>query len=638
MVNRYTQFRPYEFDLYKPDVNTLNATLSILQKRFDTNKLEADKLKNQMIDALPQDRQRANELQQKYSAEIDNIVAGYKGDYSKATTALYEIQSKMAKDFGKGGEAGAIQTNFDSYMEWNKRQQARLAKKEIIAEDYDLAKRKFLGDFGGTSTQDEYGNYADINNNLEEVAEYVNPNDVIKPIFDTIKPSSYKKQRTIFKNGLQIDVTEARKGVDEERLSSAFSQGLKGDARLVAYMDQKMRLYGLDPKQTNPWLESYAKQRGKELAYDEVEDLQKADRDPLAIAKYNQDRQDRRQKDEQSFQQRFQFDPTINNTNPYKPIEDGLLNKTYSFWDNPFFGSGQGYNRAAADKAVSDAKTNGKTLEEVLSDPELVQEKGIMPQLLQEFMRDNIESLNPNIDKAYDIYSAKYGTDKEWTRNFDLNVIKQYNADIKNHSRVQPVSMNVPYDKGGKELVTQVYSALRNNPSQVEVFEVGTNKFMRADEAGFTGDELLMDKTSSANGTQVTQDVRYVVPQPFIPQGGLAASKNGKQYVIVDQDEYMHKSNEAIGKAFSSIYEGGDMIGTPFKVSEGNGSPVYARPQLTLIKSGKGRIQKMSYPLYSNGQPLTDAKGNPQVWEPESITDLFANMDYLNSRFQTKKK
>jgi len=195
MVNRYTQFRPYEFDLYQPNLQAMNQTLSILQKRHDTNKAFADELKNTMIDALPQDRQRANELQQKYSTQIDNIVGAYKGDYSKATNALYELQSSMKKEFGKGGEAAAIQQNYNSFMDWNKRQQERLAKKEIISEDYALGRNYFLEGFKGTGVRDEFGNYADISNQLEEVAEAVDPNKMIQEMKQTVTPEKYKKTK-----------------------------------------------------------------------------------------------------------------------------------------------------------------------------------------------------------------------------------------------------------------------------------------------------------------------------------------------------------------------------------------------------------------------------------------------------------
>ncbi len=75
MVNRYTQFTPLTFDLYKPDVGVMASLAEGLQKRYDANFEAAESLRNTLINSLPQDRIRANEKQAEYSKKIDNVVA-----------------------------------------------------------------------------------------------------------------------------------------------------------------------------------------------------------------------------------------------------------------------------------------------------------------------------------------------------------------------------------------------------------------------------------------------------------------------------------------------------------------------------------------------------------------------------------
>jgi hypothetical protein len=616
MVNRYTNFTPYTFDLDKPNIPALSSVLAVLQKRHDANKLLADQLKNTLIDALPQDRARANELQEKYAKQIDNTVAAYKGDYSKATNALYEVQSAMKRDFGKGGEASAIQSNYDSYLGWNERQQKRLEKKEILAEDYDVARNYFLQGFQGTGQKNEYGTYNDISNGLEEIAEYVNPNDIIQIVKPTVGPNSYKKTRTVFKNGLQTEVTESHKQVSAERLTAAFEQGLNGNQKLTGYLEQKLRFNGQDPAAVGTYLSAYAAARGKELATDEVEDLQKSERDPLSLAKYNQDRQDARLKED--FTPRYNFLSTVENVTPYKPLDQDAMFKDVNYRPNNTALSGSSYGNLfnyQIEESSSERYKRQQNLSKVLADPELVRERGIMPQLAQAFIQDHIAGLHKDPSQAKAIYDTKYGKDATWTKNFDAGVINDYNTDIKNHQRAEPIALTIPYDNGGKELMTSAYSALVQSPKSVQVYELGTGNQMTAEAAGIEGSDLLMNKTSSSNGTEVSQDVKYIVPQPFVPRGGLTIPKNGKQYVIVDQDQERYTQNKAMGESYQDIYTRGKTTGRQFQIGDG----VSAAPNLNIENSRErsGKDLQLTYFLYRNG--VQDTQFNKETGKQEPI-------------------
>jgi hypothetical protein len=115
-MNRYVQLERYKPSLYTPPVDVLGKAMVLTQERYDKNFAAAEELKNQFIPSLPQDRQRANELQEQYSKMVDDTVAKYHGDYSQATNDLTKLLYQVKKEFGPGGEAGAIIQNYTAYQ------------------------------------------------------------------------------------------------------------------------------------------------------------------------------------------------------------------------------------------------------------------------------------------------------------------------------------------------------------------------------------------------------------------------------------------------------------------------------------------------------------------------------------------
>jgi len=374
--------------------------------------------------------------------------------------------------------------------------------------------------------------------------------------------------------------------------------------------------------------------------------LQKADRDPLALAKYKEDRKDLRQKDQQNFEQRFQFDPTINNVTPFKQLDESVLDPKLGFWENLGIGMsgvvgpmgaqvGTNFGEGEAE-TYARASRKSTNLQEILANPELVKDYGIMPQLMNEFVSDEVSKLNPDPVKAQQIYLSKYGSDKEWTRNFDKQVMGGYNRELPNHSRVQPTSMVIPFDNGGEDIITTAYSALKSNPGQVQVFELGTENYMSAAEAGITGDELVVEK-ETGRGNRLTQDVRYVTPQPFVPNGGILLSKEGRQFVIVDQDEKRNTFNKMMGEAYSGIYRDGKNFGNMFPIGSDKNGEIQAMPRLKYIPSGGRKIEKMDYLLFQNGQPYTDEKGNQRIYD-DAYTNLIRQIPLFKEGLYKKQK
>lgn len=116
-INRYYQTTPYQGELYTPPLDLVGKAMEISQQRYDKNLATTELIKNNYINSLPQDRQRANALQEKYNSMVDSVVAKYHGDLSQATNDLTKLQYEIRKDFNPGGETGAIIGNYNKYQE-----------------------------------------------------------------------------------------------------------------------------------------------------------------------------------------------------------------------------------------------------------------------------------------------------------------------------------------------------------------------------------------------------------------------------------------------------------------------------------------------------------------------------------------
>lgn len=116
-INRFYKRTPYEGELYSPPINVIAKGLEYAQETFDTNLDYLNKVKNNYIQSLPSDRARANELQNEYEKLTSDVISKHNGDLSQATRELRELQNRIAKDYGPGGEAGAIQERYKTYAD-----------------------------------------------------------------------------------------------------------------------------------------------------------------------------------------------------------------------------------------------------------------------------------------------------------------------------------------------------------------------------------------------------------------------------------------------------------------------------------------------------------------------------------------
>ena len=114
-VNRFYRRTPYDIGLYVPPVDAVREALQYAQKQYDTNYILASQVKDHFINALPQDRQAANEIQQRWQGQVDQIVNDAGQDYSRIGRQLGKLMSDIRREYNPGGKAHAITSNFGNY-------------------------------------------------------------------------------------------------------------------------------------------------------------------------------------------------------------------------------------------------------------------------------------------------------------------------------------------------------------------------------------------------------------------------------------------------------------------------------------------------------------------------------------------
>ena len=311
-MNRYTQLNEFRSDLYAPPVDLIGKAMELSQQRYDKNLAIANEIQNNFIPSLPQDRKRANELQDYYSKQVEDVVGKYKGDYSQASNDLTSLLYKIKKDFGPGGEAGAIIQNYKNYQDWMKESQDLVEKGKALGEDLNLANNYFLKNYQGIGQRDPItGSFNRFT--PETLTQHVDAEKIIQDVEKSISPQKIRVGRTVFKNGLQTQITEEAEGKSFDRLYPSFSTALQANPGLMQYAQQKARFLEVDPEEVLNYFDDYAKQRASALSYMNTIDEQKSERDPLMLVRERARLAKKNQ--EELLKSFYQYEPTVDVVN-----------------------------------------------------------------------------------------------------------------------------------------------------------------------------------------------------------------------------------------------------------------------------------------------------------------------------------
>ena len=246
-TNRYYRGSEYRPELYAPPVQFIGAALEQAQKQYDVNFAAAQGMKNKYIQARQQDRGRANELQTQFESRIDQVASKYNGDFSQAGKDLYKLQADMAKLYGPGGEAGAIQNNFALEQESYKREKERLAKGEVNEQQL-RGLRNYYESQGPTTLDKSTGVYSQLR--TQDLAKYYDVHKEFEELMKGIKPRTveraYRTGRII--NGEVESITTKKQYIDPNEVSSALESKLYSDDGYRAYIIQQAEFLGEDPE------------------------------------------------------------------------------------------------------------------------------------------------------------------------------------------------------------------------------------------------------------------------------------------------------------------------------------------------------------------------------------------------------
>lgn len=248
-INRFSKTTPVQFVLPKTPLEPLIGALESKQRRYDQGFALADELSNQYIDALEQDRARANAITGGWQERIDNIVEGYEGDYSQVYKDLYGLKRDIKKSFSPQGEAGAIQLSKKNYTDRLKAERDRLAKGDITEKQLEWWQQNTLGGYTGIGEMDPVtGAYNVLD--PENIAKYVNPDELLHEALGNIAAQEGGEEvvsiggQWMVKNGTKYEV------ITPERVQSAVMGTLGNNPEYLNYVSQLAGWQGLDVKDT----------------------------------------------------------------------------------------------------------------------------------------------------------------------------------------------------------------------------------------------------------------------------------------------------------------------------------------------------------------------------------------------------
>lgn len=246
MVNRYFNPTPYEGSLYAPPVEFIAGALEKLQGVYDKNFADAQALKDTYLQALPQDRQKADQFQNDVITSIDNITAKYSGDYSQATKDLIALQTDIKRKLRPGTEYYTIGQNFKTYNESLAKEKERLAKGEVSQEQYAALVNNIEKNYKGVQKNQVTGTYDPLV--IEPLAQYADRNKIATEVLDKLKPREQKVAEWIRdpKSGMYRKVERTISQIDPTEAAFAVKSALQNDDKFMAYLQQLNRLQGTD--------------------------------------------------------------------------------------------------------------------------------------------------------------------------------------------------------------------------------------------------------------------------------------------------------------------------------------------------------------------------------------------------------
>lgn len=585
-VNRFFKRTPYDIGLYVPPIDIVKSTLEDAQKKYDTNYMLTQNVKNNIIQSLPQDRALANQIQNEWSTKVDEIAAKYNGDYSRAGKDIAGLISGIRKDYNPGGRAAAITGNYASYNDWLARHRERIKAGKVLGEDLNQANSYFMSKYQGIGEIDPVtGSYNMFT--PDDLADYQDPDAIIQDVYKNFKPQAYERSETIFKNGLQTDVTSKYDGISPDRLYPSFNTALTTNPKLASYLSQKAKYNGMSDSDVAGYMDSLAKQRAKDLSYMNKSEGAKSVRDPLtmlyahgaqerALAKYKSDL--KKEEIDSMFRGDYQYENTTGSVYSAEPnINPNNWRESTSGVTNISPLAGEGIRAYSANVTVPEAAQT-QSLEQFLNSPK-ARDRNINVPLAKQMYED----MKNDTGGAY---GKNYMRNKSWTQNFEKDFWNRYMEQHKNATAMQTKSLVIPQVSVNTVLQNQLPDLMSGNAT---VYRPGDKVSQSANSMGIDKSKYVDEKTG-----KIRQDIsaRYVFAgTPGFIEGGFLLNGPDGSIVIVDQNAARQDLNKEIKNAFNPIFLNGGTEGRPMEISKG----VYGTPKIKFQRDEQGNYSTRNY-------------------------------------------
>ncbi len=294
--NRFEQYVPIQWNLPKTDLNVLANVLQAKQQRFDTGYELANKMSEYAVDALPQDRARANQIMQEWDTQKQGIVDNYKGDYSSAYRDLRGLASDIEKQLRPGGEANAILSNKKAFSEWYT---AAAKDKEVNPDTLNAAYNYYMGEnskgyYSGVGEKNPItGNYNIFN--PEQIMPSVNPDDVVLPAIDKLKASGFEEEYDQVRGMWILKNKVSGEEVSYDRIYSTALNSLTTHDKYFPSLGQELRFKGIEDMDAFGTASMLADQYAKNFSYRKTKESQTRDANQVALHFDKEARKDARQ-------------------------------------------------------------------------------------------------------------------------------------------------------------------------------------------------------------------------------------------------------------------------------------------------------------------------------------------------------
>jgi hypothetical protein len=245
------------------------------------------------LQSLSQDRLEAMNIVNNVYDQSAMLSEGVDLTTPEGRKAVTGLKESVRREFSPGGKAHAIESNLNTFTEWDKRQQERLKSGKITQAQYDQLRNYTLGNYQGVGEfNPQTGAFNSIQ--VEEAADYVDTAERIKDLVKDVKANAVKTTTDDITKDPKwvIKTVDGTEEVTEERIMEIAIQKLLTDDKTKNYLAQAQKI-GLIPEgsfydpntgQATPYVLQYpVNKKGEVLSIDQLNNMTEQEKADLYI-------------------------------------------------------------------------------------------------------------------------------------------------------------------------------------------------------------------------------------------------------------------------------------------------------------------------------------------------------------------